>query len=265
MKVVLAYLIAGSYTALLWQWRRGRPVKVRQRPLPLRARGRGHGRPPTGRPCLRRTQRNRPDSVSGWAGCVGPERVPIRRLPGCEGIPCLSGILGDVGAALTDPGRSGCYLSAAPCISCFRVAPCALGRRSREGRDGGWRIEDRASTVRPLGSGTAMAGGACLWADRVDGFGGGGVCAPLSRQAVKSTQALTLLGAAMMGQGAGLWERDSLKSEVQSLKSGRRTVVGCGHSAAGGGGVAGGDGDVSSTGARRGGPGRGTIRIRLGC
>jgi O-antigen ligase len=38
-------------------------------------------------------------------------------------------------------------------------------------------------------------------------------------EAVKSTQALTLLGAAMLGQGAGLWEGRSPKSEVRSPKS----------------------------------------------
>jgi hypothetical protein len=47
-------------------------------------------------------------------------------------------------------------------------------------------------------------------------------------QAVKSTQALALIGAAMMGQGAGLWaewERGSPKSKVQSPKSPERMVV----------------------------------------
>jgi hypothetical protein len=44
--------------------------------------------------------------------------------------------------------------------------------------------------------------------------------------AVKSTQALTLLGAAMLGQGAGLWAARSLKSKVQSLKSGGRPKSG---------------------------------------
>jgi hypothetical protein len=57
-------------------------------------------------------------------------------------------------------------------------------------------------------------------------------------QAVRSTQALTLIGAAMIGKGAGLWEGrrkkeecrkgggGSLKSKVQSLKSPGGTVVG---------------------------------------
>jgi hypothetical protein len=44
-------------------------------------------------------------------------------------------------------------------------------------------------------------------------------------QAVKSTQALTLLGAAALGQGAALWAERTLKSKVQSPKSGRKTIL----------------------------------------
>ena len=48
-------------------------------------------------------------------------------------------------------------------------------------------------------------------------------------QAVKSTQALTLLGAAVLGQGAAVWAgwgETNLESRVQSPKSPERTVVG---------------------------------------
>src|SRR5208282_30340 len=45
-------------------------------------------------------------------------------------------------------------------------------------------------------------------------------------QAVKSTHALTLLGAAALGQGAGVWALRSPKSNVQSPKSAEGTVVG---------------------------------------
>jgi O-antigen ligase len=45
-------------------------------------------------------------------------------------------------------------------------------------------------------------------------------------QAVKSMQALTLVGGAMIGQGAAVWALNSPKSRVQSLKPAERTFVG---------------------------------------
>ena len=72
--------------------------------------------------------------------------------------------------------------------------------------------------------------------------------------AVKSTQALTLLGAAVLGQGAAYWEgrrkkeeyrergRRRAEAENRKQKCGRGDGAGAHYSAGGGSGVAGGDG-----------------------
>src|ERR1039458_5713253 len=74
-------------------------------------------------------------------------------------------------------------------------------------------------------------------------------------EAVKSTQALTLLGAAMIGQGAGFWES-------RKQKWGRWDGLRAGRAAGGGGGVAGGGGaSIPITGAGAGGWGGGTSRF----
>ena len=63
-------------------------------------------------------------------------------------------------------------------------------------------------------SGRAMVCGACLLPYRIVGFDGSGVCVKY-QAAVKSTQALTLLGAAVLGQGAAYWEGRRKKEECR--------------------------------------------------
>ncbi len=150
----------------------------------------------------------------------------------------LAPTLLEITAVLADPGTQWMvFLCAGIYLFGFVVFRARLARGG--GRAGGeWSFEGGA------GSGRTAWGMAAKWPEEPAFWLTGLIVLGALAYAldypaaVKSTQALTLVGAAMIGQGAGLWEGrrknaecrkgggGSLKSKVQSLKSPGGTVVG---------------------------------------
>ena len=134
-------------------------------------------------------------------------------------------ILGEVGAALTDPGTQWMVFT---CASAYFLVFVVLGSRLVVAReDGGWGIADRVGIVQRRWGLAPEA-----WLREPDYWVAGLIAVSALAytldypQAVKSTQALTLLGGATLGQGAAVWALKSPKSKVQSPKSPASTVMG---------------------------------------
>ncbi|MGO8931113.1 MAG: O-antigen ligase family protein [Limisphaerales bacterium] len=177
---------------------------------------------------------NRRVIVAGLEIALAPSVLGLCLFADCtaiKGSGILAPALAEVVSTLRDPGTqwmvfvcTGAYFLAFG-VLCRRVAGGG-GARAGEGgglriedggtglgEDRGLRVEDRASSVR-----TAW-GLAAQWVEEpafwLPGFIllGAVAYAVDYAQAVRSTEALTLVGAAMIGQGAGLWE--SRKQRVE--------------------------------------------------
>jgi len=143
----------------------------------------------------------------------------------------LGNILGEIIAVLRDAGTQWIvFLCAGMYFFTFTVLRERLGGGAGGGEDRRWRVEDgatgpRASGGRRLENRASTARShwnlAPQWL-REPAFWLTGLMVLV---AVKSTQALTLLGGALIGQGAAFWVQGP-RSKVQGLKSGPRTVIG---------------------------------------
>ena len=139
----------------------------------------------------------------------------------------LGPALAEITAVLADPGTQWMVFV---CAAMYLLAFVILRRRLAGGGEGGagdavdgrWKMEDRASVVR-AGWGLAAQGlgQPAFW------LTGLMVLAAVAyafdyTQSAKSTQALTSIGAAMVAQGAALWEGGRQKAEGRN--GGSRTV-----------------------------------------
>jgi hypothetical protein len=150
--------------------------------------------------------------------------------------------LAEVTAVLRDPGMQWMVFV---CAGMYLLAFVILHRRLAGGGEGGagdvedgrWEMEDAASLLRTgWGLAAPWLGEPAFW------LTGLMVLAAVAymldyAQAVKSTQALTLIGAAMIGQGAAVWESrrknaecrkedgESRKQKAESRNVGRETVL----------------------------------------
>jgi hypothetical protein len=123
----------------------------------------------------------------------------------------VGGILGDVGAALADPGMQWMVMVWA---GMYLIAFVILRRRlAAHGRIATWRKACLSNEVWLAGLVAVAALAYALY----------------YAQAIKPTEALVLLGGATLGQGVAVWTEWGNripKSKVQSPKLGRGTVVG---------------------------------------
>lgn len=129
----------------------------------------------------------------------------------------LGSILGEAAVAVSDAGTQWMlFVCAGIHFLVFVVIRRRLagGSGAGAGQSGGWRIEDRVSIARMGWSLAAQwLGEPALWLTGLMVLGALAYAFNYT-QAVKSTQALTLLGAAVLGQGAGLWESRKQKAET---------------------------------------------------
>ena len=197
---------------------------------------------------------------------------------GCQtarDIRALGSVLYEAAAALSDSGTQWVvWLCAGMYCFAFTVLRERLDGTTGGGEDGilemedGWGGNVRRSRAR---RGEAVSGRLrhmlphTVWLAGLMALVGAAYALDYA-QAARSTQALTLIGTATIGQGAAVWALRSPKSKVQSLKSGRGTVVGVLVILLLGAAVwQAATGQLFQYRAGRDGLGRGIIRIRLGC
>jgi O-antigen ligase len=152
----------------------------------------------------------------------------------------FGGVLGEVGAAVGDPGTQWMiFVCAGIYFVTLTVVRERLGGRGASGEAGKWKMEDVATGRGESGGGRIEDGISiartawCLaaqwvgkpasWQAGLVGLAGAAYAFHYA-EAAHSTHALVLLGGAVLGQGAAFWE--SRKGKAESRNGAGGTVVG---------------------------------------